>query len=73
MTTLTNIISGGVEIANNDRVVALNRFSKLLPRRRHALAMTAPGRVHLDEDISVRVHHNFIEVLTNDLHIGTLE
>lgn len=66
---LRDVVLSTIHLGDYDLVaqlLGLDRLTKLGPDRSQALAVTAPGSIHLEEDVLALVHNELVELLGHD-------
>lgn len=60
------LVGGSVELGNDNVLIILVEFTKLIPDWGELLAMSAPWSIVLNENILISILDNFLEILTNN-------
>jgi len=60
------LVGGSVELGNDNVLIILVEFTKLIPDWCELLAMSAPWSIVLNENILISILDNFLEILTNN-------
>jgi len=60
------LVGGSVELGNDNVLIILVEFTKLIPDWGELLAMSAPWSIVLYENILISILDNFLEILTNN-------
>merc|ERR1719244_606629 len=59
------LVGSGIHLGNDNGLMGLVLLPQFVPDRSELLAVAAPGRVELHQDVLARVSGNSVEVLTN--------
>merc|ERR1719244_87045 len=59
------LVGSGIHLGNDNGLMVLVLLPQFVPDRSQLLAVSAPGRVELHQDVLARVSGNSVEVLTN--------